>query len=232
VSSRVGGRDAADPAGQDQQQDEIERGGLADCALARHPEDDQQEAVDRDGSAANSGRSRSLRRTWRRSALGLVGPTMLLGSAAGKEALGKVAIPTSRKPRMSYVQQLLDTYPRSFNVDKDLLAACIEACVDCAQACTACGDACLSEEAVDQMAKCIRLDADCADVCAATGRVLSRQTEYDANVTRTVLTACRTVCASCADECERHSHEHCRVCAEACRRCEEACDQLLNAISP
>ncbi|MBA2317941.1 MAG: four-helix bundle copper-binding protein, partial [Euzebyales bacterium] len=64
---------------------------------------------------------------------------------------------------------------------------------------------------------------------AATGRVLSRQTEYDANVTRAVLEACRTACAACADECERHSHEHCRVCAEACRRCEQECARLLDA---
>ncbi|CAN5130971.1 hypothetical protein BH20ACT8_BH20ACT8_05780 [soil metagenome] len=152
--------------------------------------------------------------------------TMFLGAMTGK-----VGATTTGSHHMSYVQQLLDTYPRSFNVDKDLLASCIQACVDCAQACTACADACLSEEAVAEMAKCIRLDADCSDVCAATGRVLSRQTEYDANVTRAVLEACRTACAACADECERHSHEHCRVCAEACRRCEQECARLLDAIT-
>jgi hypothetical protein len=63
-------------------------------------------------------------------------------------------------------------------------------------------------------------------------RVLSRQTEYDANLTRPQLQACVAACKSCGDECERHAqmHEHCRVCAEACRRCEQACNQLLAAM--
>ena len=31
------------------------------------------------------------------------------------------------------------------------------------------------------MVKCVRLDLDCADICAATGRIIARQTEYDAD---------------------------------------------------
>jgi hypothetical protein len=85
---------------------------------------------------------------------------------------------------MASAKQMLDTYPRSFNVDAQVLAACIEACFDCGQTCRACADACLSEENVADLAKCIRLDLDCADVCVATGKVLSRQTEYDANLTK------------------------------------------------
>ena len=135
---------------------------------------------------------------------------------------------------MSYARQMIETYPRSFNVDTDTLVACIEACYDCAQACTACADACLSEDKVKELAKCIRLDADCADVCETTGRVLSRQTEYDANLTRSVLQACAQACKSCGDECDRHAEmgmEHCGVCAQACRRCEQACNQLLEAMA-
>ncbi len=135
---------------------------------------------------------------------------------------------------MSYAKQMTDTYPRSFNVDADKLVACIEACDDCAQACTACADACLSEQQVADLVKCIRQNLDCADVCQTTGRVLSRQTEYDATVTRSVLQACAQACKTCGDECERHASmgmEHCRVCAEACRRCEQACNDLLSAMS-
>jgi hypothetical protein len=82
------------------------------------------------------------------------------------------------------------------------------------------------------MVKCIRLCLDCADICAATVGVTSRQTEYDANVTRPLLEACAATCKSCGDECQRHAqmHEHCRVCAEACRRCEQACRELLAAM--
>ena len=131
---------------------------------------------------------------------------------------------------MSYAKQMLDTYPRSFNLDAGVLAAAIEALSDCAQACTACADDCLSEEQVQDLIKCIRLNLDCADVCAATIPVVSRQTEYDANVTRPLLEACIAACRSCGDECSSHAemHEHCRICAEACRRCEQACQELLS----
>jgi hypothetical protein len=134
---------------------------------------------------------------------------------------------------MTVVAQMLDTYPADLGgVDREKLRACIEACVECAQACTACADACLSEETVADLRRCIRSDLDCADVCAATGRVLSRHTGYDANLTRAVLEACATACRSCGDECEQHAgmHEHCRVCAESCRRCEQACRDLLAAL--
>ena len=134
---------------------------------------------------------------------------------------------------MSYAKQMLDTYPRDFNLDAQVLAAAIDALSDCAQACTACADDCLSEEQVAELVKCIRLNLDCADICTTTLRVASRQTDYDANVTRPVLEACVAACTSCGDECERHAqmHAHCRVCAEACRRCDQACTQLLAAIS-
>jgi uncharacterized membrane protein len=133
---------------------------------------------------------------------------------------------------MSYAKQLLDAYPRTFDVDAGLLAATIDALNDCAQACAADADDDLSEQNVTEMVKCIRLCLDCADVCTATAGVASRQTDYDANVTRSLLEACAAICKSCGDECEQHAqmHEHCRVCAEACRRCEQACQGLLAAM--
>ena len=133
---------------------------------------------------------------------------------------------------MSYARQLLDTYPRDVNLDADLLAATIDALSDCAQACIADADDDLSEQDVAELVKCIRLCLDCADVCTATVRVISRQTEYDAGVTRSLLEACAATCKSSGDECERHAHlhEHCRVCAQACRRCEQACRELLDAM--
>ena len=133
---------------------------------------------------------------------------------------------------MSYAKPMLETYPRDFDVDADVLARCIDACYECAQACSACADDCLSEQSVAELIKCIRLDEDCADICLVAGRVANRQTEYDANVTRAIVEACATTCRACGDECERHAdmHEHCRICAEACRRCEQACQELLAAI--
>ena len=127
---------------------------------------------------------------------------------------------------------MINSYPAEINIDRELLARCIDACTDCASACTACADACLSEEMVAELRKCIRTDLDCADICATTGRVLSRHTGYDANITRTVLQACAQACKACGDECEQHAgmHDHCRVCAEVCRRCEQACNEVLAAI--
>ncbi|MBG6215812.1 hypothetical protein IWX75_000249 [Arthrobacter sp. CAN_A6] len=130
---------------------------------------------------------------------------------------------------MTHITSMLDTYPKDLgNIDREKLAECIAACFECAQTCTACGDACLSEDMVAEMAKCIRTDADCADICTTTGRVLSRHTGYDANITRAILLAFEVACKACAEECEQHAgmHEHCRICAEACRRCEAACREL------
>ena len=134
---------------------------------------------------------------------------------------------------MSYASQLLESYPRSFNVDAEVLASAIDALTDCAQACTADADDDLSEPNVADMVKCIRLCLDCADICTTTAGVVSRQTDYDANVTRPLLQACIASCKSCGDECHNHAamHAHCRVCEQACRRCEKACRQLLSAIS-
>ena len=100
---------------------------------------------------------------------------------------------------MSYARPLLDTYPRTVNVDAGLLAATIDTLNDCSQACTADADDDLSEQNLTEMVKCIRLCLDCADVCTATVRVTSRQTEYDANVTKPLLEACVATCKSCGD---------------------------------
>ena len=134
---------------------------------------------------------------------------------------------------MTVAQDMLETYPKDLGgIDRDALTACIEACFECTQACTACADACLSEEPVAELTKCIRTNLDCADQCDTTGRVLSRHTGYDANLTRAVLEACAAARKACGDECEGHAsmHEHCRVCAEACRRCETACRDLISSL--
>jgi hypothetical protein len=130
---------------------------------------------------------------------------------------------------MTQASTMLKTYPADLGgVDRQNLAACIDACFECSQACTACADACLSEPHVAELTKCVRSDLDCADICDTTGRVLSRHTGYDANLTRAMVLACAQACESCGDECDRHSKmAHCRLCADACHRCEQACRELL-----
>ncbi|MGH3816124.1 MAG: four-helix bundle copper-binding protein [Pseudonocardiaceae bacterium] len=133
---------------------------------------------------------------------------------------------------MSYARQLLDTYPGTVNADAGMLAATIDALSDCAQACRADADNDLREQNLAEMISCIRLCLDCADVCTAALGVVSRQTSYDADVTRPLLEACVATCKSCGDECQQHAlhHEHCRVCEQACRRCEQACRELLDTL--
>jgi len=134
---------------------------------------------------------------------------------------------------MTVAADMLSTHPKDFGgIDRDALVACIEACLECSQACTACADACLGEDMVAELTTCIRTNLDCADVCATTGRVFSRRTGYDADLTRAVLEACAAACRACGDECGSHAemHEHCRICAEACRRCEQACRTLLSSL--
>ncbi len=129
------------------------------------------------------------------------------------------------------VAEMLRTHP-SPTPTAAALADVIGALTECAQACTSCADACLGEETVQELVRCIRLNLDCADVCETTGRVLTRQTAFDAQLARQMLETCAQACRVCGDECERHAehHEHCRVCAEACRRCEQACNDVVSTI--
>jgi hypothetical protein len=68
----------------------------------------------------------------------------------------------------------------------------VAACIECAQACTACADACFSEQNVADLTKCTRSNLDCADICDVTGRLLSRHTGYDSNITRAQLVGLRS----------------------------------------
>lgn len=132
---------------------------------------------------------------------------------------------------MHHVAQMLEKHPHT--TASDALARCIGECLVCAQTCTSYADACLAEERVPDLVRCVRLDLDCADICAATASVLTRQTAFDAQLSRSPLETCAEACRTCATECERHAehHEHCRLCAEACRRCEQAVRDLVSSIA-
>ncbi|HEX4733039.1 MAG TPA: four-helix bundle copper-binding protein [Thermoleophilaceae bacterium] len=128
------------------------------------------------------------------------------------------------------VLEILETHPLPAQLDRELVAAGVDACADCAPACTVCADSSLAEADVAEMRRSIRLCQDCADVCVTTGRVLARQTEYEHEIAKAMIEACVRACGICAQECEKHAHmhEHCRLCAEVCRRCEAACSRLVD----
>ena len=104
------------------------------------------------------------------------------------------------------VEEILRTHRRPLIADVATLAACIDECATCAATCTICADACLAEPDIETLARCIRLCLDCADACVDAGRILSRQTDPDADTQLTALAACLTACRACAAECERHAH--------------------------
>jgi hypothetical protein len=129
-------------------------------------------------------------------------------------------------------KEMLEAHPWDAQIDRDLLARCIDECLACVQSCTACVDASIAEPEVADLRTSIRRCMDCADVCIATLRVLSRQTDYAAATAKAQVASCWEQCALCARECERHAehHEHHRICGEMCRRCEQACSAVLEVI--
>jgi hypothetical protein len=137
-----------------------------------------------------------------------------------------------RERLVTHAQQMLETHPLGAAIEAGALLACIDACFDCAQSCTACADADLGEDDIGMLVRCIRLCLDCSDVCTAAGHILSRQTEFEPELARSVVQACAQACRVCREECERHAdhHEHCRVCADACERCEQTCNDVLSLL--
>lgn len=129
---------------------------------------------------------------------------------------------------MSIAASMISAHPVSPSIP-DVLAECIQACTDAALACTSCADACLAEDAVVELRTTIRLAQDAADMCTTTARFLSRLTETDGNLLKTILMLCRDFATTFAMEAKRHAdqYEHCSLAAQACRRCEEACQRLL-----
>src|SRR2546429_6480208 len=98
---------------------------------------------------------------------------------------------------MAVADRMIQTNPSRASIPQDVLVECIRACFDCAQACTACADACLGEQDIKMLVRCIRLDPDCADACAATGRIMSRETAFDARLAPAILQACVVSCKPC-----------------------------------
>jgi hypothetical protein len=159
-------------------------------------------------------------------------PTVRLPALWMLRFAGVASSTRKRRALVSHARQMLETFPGTAQVEAGVLAACIDACFECAQSCTACGDASRAEPDYLTMLRCITLCENCSDICLATGGILSRQTEFVADLARSVVEACLRACRLSAEECERHAqhHEHCRVCAEACRACEEACAAVLRAL--
>jgi len=131
------------------------------------------------------------------------------------------------------IGRMLNTHPQPSQLQRDLLAHCIGACVICSTTCTACADACLAEGMEQELTECIRTNLDCAEICRATAQTLVRQTMPDWSLLSLQTDACRAACVICAKICEQHAamHEHCGICAEACHQCEAACDTLLRDLS-
>lgn len=105
--------------------------------------------------------------------------------------------------------------------ENDLMAECIDNCLDASQACEWCADECLGDES---MKECARLCRDVADLTTMHARFMARNSNYSPQLAQ----ACAEACEECAEECERHDAEHCQVCAEVLRDCAETCREMAS----
>lgn len=67
---------------------------------------------------------------------------------------------------MTNAATMIETYPKTVNVDKILLARVIDEALSCSQTCTAWADACLSEDMVAELTECIRAPTSTAQLRA------------------------------------------------------------------
>lgn len=105
--------------------------------------------------------------------------------------------------------------------ENDLMAECIDDCLDAAQACEWCADESLGNE---EMEKCARLCRDVADLTSLHARFMARNSTYSPQLAQT----CAEACEECAEECERHDAEHCQVCATVLSECAESCREMAS----
>lgn len=151
------------------------------------------------------------------------------------EKVPRRAISTASRPRNDDEDlEMLETYPATINLDRQLLARVIETLVACSQACTTCADACLSEEMVADLLKC----ASGPTSTAPTGLARPRRGSCPATPVTTPTSpgptsrpasppAGRVVMSAS----NAGMHEHCRVCRRAMPGLRgAACAELLAAI--
>ncbi len=110
-----------------------------------------------------------------------------------------------------------------------LLARCIDDCLNCGNSCEKSGAA-VVKMGMKEMERCIELCRDCADICVIDARFLSRRSEFDGEICR----ICIDCCDQCGAECDRmagitsgDTAETLKNCAEACRACSISCQEVV-----
>ena len=109
--------------------------------------------------------------------------------------------------------------PWPAQLDRDVLARCIDECLACEQSCTACADAerrrrTTSTISADAIRLCLRL---CATFATRHGPCPRGRPEYvAATASRAGVLVQGAVSRSAPRSARRHAdhHEHCRICAE------------------
>lgn len=104
---------------------------------------------------------------------------------------------------------------------EELMAECMDNCLEAVQACEWCASACI-EEGEPEMVTCIQRCRDVADVASLHARLMARDSEFHAGVAG----VCAEVCEACAEECEQFEAEHCQTCAEVVSRCADSCRRM------
>ncbi len=130
---------------------------------------------------------------------------------------------------MTSAASMIDSHPRSGQVDTNLLSDTIDSLVEASRTARQCADACVHEPA--PMTECIGANLDAADMCAASVSILIRLGDRDTVVA--ALEAAREALRVCAEDCRRHgSHlRHCTTCASVCEHAEDLCVQMSTALT-
>jgi hypothetical protein len=128
----------------------------------------------------------------------------------------------------THVKDMIRLIPTANRAELDLLAECIQDCLDCAATCTAAATISSADD-TRTLRPCMKLTESGAEICQTTAKVLLRIADRDNPIVRKQLQACAIACESCGDECARHAdvHEHCRICAEVCLHTAEICNHVL-----
>jgi hypothetical protein len=105
-------------------------------------------------------------------------------------------------------------------------AECIDACIEAAAMCREALALGLGATAA-YLPEHLRTLADCSDVCQMTAALLTRESDFRADVCR--LTA--EVCKVCAQSCRHFATHELMLCAERCEDAADACETLAVALT-
>jgi hypothetical protein len=112
--------------------------------------------------------------------------------------------------------------------DNKALDRCIKECRECAAICEENFNHCFQvvEQGRKDHARSARLSLDCAAFCGLALCLMSRHSEFMAEI----CNACAEACERCGSECSKFDSKMMKDCAKACENCAEACRAMVQSL--